>query len=139
MALVGSSGSGKSTCMSLLLRFYEPSKGSVLVDGRDVKEINLKWLRSQVGAESFALKTSLLPMLSSEILHNVNHPTVFIQNNNIFGSRQGGHYCYCYFICYFPGTVPRWVAAATCSALGREKNADSEGIFTCWIFVSFSF
>ena len=56
MALVGPSGSGKSTCMGLLLRFYEPSKGSVLIDGRDVKEVNLKWLRSQVGAEAFAHK-----------------------------------------------------------------------------------
>ncbi|CAM9424479.1 unnamed protein product [Ascophyllum nodosum] len=49
VALVGPSGSGKSTCMGLLLRFYEPSKGSVLIDGRDVKEVNLKWLRSQIG------------------------------------------------------------------------------------------
>ncbi|CAM9424265.1 unnamed protein product, partial [Ascophyllum nodosum] len=47
VALVGPSGSGKSTCMGLLLRFFEPSKGSVLIDGRDVKEVNLKWLRSQ--------------------------------------------------------------------------------------------
>ena len=60
MALVGPSGSGKSTCMGLLLRFYEPSKGSVLIDGRDVKEVNLKWLRSQVGAEAFALKRRFL-------------------------------------------------------------------------------
>ena len=56
VALVGPSGSGKSTCMGLLLRFFEPSKGSVLIDGRDVKEVNLKWLRSQVGAEAFAHK-----------------------------------------------------------------------------------
>ena len=60
MALVGPSGSGKSTCMGLLLRFYEPSKGSVLIDGRDVKEVNLKWLRSQVGAEAFALQRRFL-------------------------------------------------------------------------------
>lgn len=48
VALVGPSGGGKSTCMGLLLRFYEPAKGRVTIDGRDVKEVNVKWLRSQV-------------------------------------------------------------------------------------------
>ncbi|CBJ28571.1 conserved unknown protein [Ectocarpus siliculosus] len=49
VALVGPSGGGKSTCMGLLLRFYEASKGSVTIDGRDIKEVNVKWLRSQIG------------------------------------------------------------------------------------------
>lgn len=47
VALVGPSGSGKSTCMGLLLRFYESSAGSITIDGRDIKEMNVKWLRSQ--------------------------------------------------------------------------------------------
>lgn len=47
VALVGPSGGGKSTCMGLLLRFYEAAKGSVTLDGRDIKEVNVKWLRSQ--------------------------------------------------------------------------------------------
>merc|ERR1711871_1065365 len=49
IALVGPSGSGKSTIMSLLLRFYDPSSGPVLLDGTDIKEINVRWLRSQIG------------------------------------------------------------------------------------------
>ncbi|CAB1103549.1 unnamed protein product [Ectocarpus sp. CCAP 1310/34] len=49
VALVGPSGGGKSTCMGLLLRFYEPSKGSLTIDGRDITEVNVKWLRSQIG------------------------------------------------------------------------------------------
>lgn len=48
VALVGPSGAGKSTCMGLLLRFYEPASGSITIDGRDLKEMNVKWLRSQV-------------------------------------------------------------------------------------------
>lgn len=46
---VGPSGSGKSTVVSLLLRFYDPENGVVLVDGVDVKSLNLSWLRAQIG------------------------------------------------------------------------------------------
>ncbi|KAM0876029.1 hypothetical protein ACQ4PT_036431 [Festuca glaucescens] len=49
VALVGPSGAGKSTVFSLLLRFYEPSKGKVLVDGKDIRDYNLKRLRRQIG------------------------------------------------------------------------------------------
>ncbi|CAM9323468.1 unnamed protein product [Pylaiella littoralis] len=47
VALVGPSGGGKSTCMGLLLRFYEADQGSVSIDGRSIKEVNVKWLRKQ--------------------------------------------------------------------------------------------
>jgi ATP-binding cassette subfamily B (MDR/TAP) protein 1 len=49
VALVGPSGSGKSTIMNLLLRFYDPIDGSVLLDGVDIKTLNVRWLRSQIG------------------------------------------------------------------------------------------
>uniref|UniRef100_A0ACD5Z6A4 Uncharacterized protein n=1 Tax=Avena sativa TaxID=4498 RepID=A0ACD5Z6A4_AVESA len=49
VALVGPSGAGKSTVFALLLRFYEPSKGKVLVDGKDIRDYNLKRLRKQIG------------------------------------------------------------------------------------------
>jgi ATP-binding cassette subfamily B (MDR/TAP) protein 1 len=48
LALVGASGSGKSTVVSLLQRFYDPDAGQVLVDGRDVKDYDIRWLRQQV-------------------------------------------------------------------------------------------
>lgn len=51
-ALVGASGSGKSTIISLVERFYDPTSGVVKVDGVDVKNLNLKWLRSQIGLVS---------------------------------------------------------------------------------------
>jgi len=51
-ALVGPSGCGKSTTIQLLQRFYDPLQGAVYVDGHDVKELNLKWLRQQIGVVS---------------------------------------------------------------------------------------
>lgn len=48
-AIVGPSGGGKSSIFSLLERFYEPTKGSVLLDGQDIQTLNLRWLRQQIG------------------------------------------------------------------------------------------
>ncbi|XP_063233416.1 phosphatidylcholine translocator ABCB4-like isoform X1 [Bacillus rossius redtenbacheri] len=49
VALVGSSGCGKSTCVQLIQRFYDPTEGQVLLDGTDVAGLNVSWLRAQVG------------------------------------------------------------------------------------------
>ncbi|KAH7281015.1 hypothetical protein KP509_36G025500 [Ceratopteris richardii] len=49
IALVGTSGSGKSTVVSLIARFYDPLSGQVLIDGKDIKKMNLKSLRQQMG------------------------------------------------------------------------------------------
>jgi ATP-binding cassette subfamily B protein len=46
--LIGPSGAGKSTMMSLLVRLFDPSSGRILLDGRDVREITIRSLRSQI-------------------------------------------------------------------------------------------
>ncbi|XP_070567625.1 ATP-dependent translocase ABCB1-like isoform X2 [Ptychodera flava] len=52
VALVGSSGCGKSTSVQLIQRFYDTIEGSVKVDGKDVKDMNVNWLREHIGVVS---------------------------------------------------------------------------------------
>jgi len=52
VAFVGTSGCGKSTIMSFLLRFYEPESGTILLDGVDIKDFDIHYLRSQFGVVS---------------------------------------------------------------------------------------
>ena len=49
LAIVGETGAGKSTLVNLVCRFYEPTKGTVLIDGRDARERSQLWLHSAIG------------------------------------------------------------------------------------------
>lgn len=49
VAIVGSSGSGKSTILRLLYRFYDPLQGSITIDGQDIRDVNIDSLRQAVG------------------------------------------------------------------------------------------
>ncbi len=66
VALVGASGSGKTTVMNLLLRFYEPSSGAIFIDGRDIRSITLKSLREQIG-----LVTQDVFLFNDTIMNNI--------------------------------------------------------------------
>ncbi|NWH93324.1 MDR1 protein, partial [Aegithalos caudatus] len=52
IALVGASGCGKSTTIQLLQRFYDPDQGEITLDGRDIRTLNTKWLRENIGIVS---------------------------------------------------------------------------------------
>lgn len=74
VALVGGSGSGKSTVIALLQRFYDPTGGEILLDGIAIDRLQLKWLRSRMG------------LVSQE-------PALFatsIKENILFGKEGGG-------------------------------------------------
>jgi len=47
--MVGESGSGKSTVMQLLERFYDPQEGSIEIDGQNLRNLKLDWLRNNIG------------------------------------------------------------------------------------------
>ncbi|TMW60932.1 hypothetical protein Poli38472_000974 [Pythium oligandrum] len=68
VALVGPSGSGKSTVVSLLERFYDPLDGLVKLDGVDVRELNVRWLREQVG-----LVGQEPALFATSIMENIRH------------------------------------------------------------------
>lgn len=57
VAIVGETGAGKSTLVNLVCRFFEPTEGKVLIDGKDVKERSLQWLHSNIG---YVLQTPYL-------------------------------------------------------------------------------
>jgi ATP-binding cassette subfamily B protein len=62
-AYVGASGSGKSSILNLLLRFYDPTRGAVLIDGRDLRTVTQNSLRFQIGMvfqDSFLFNASIL-------------------------------------------------------------------------------
>ncbi|MFS8011210.1 putative ABC transporter, AAA+ ATPase domain, ABC transporter type 1, transmembrane [Helianthus anomalus] len=68
VALVGGSGSGKSTVITLLQRFYDPQGGEICVDGVRIDKLQLKWLRSQMGLvsqEPALFATTIKPITSS--------------------------------------------------------------------------
>ncbi|XP_064907343.1 ATP-binding cassette sub-family B member 5 isoform X2 [Columba livia] len=52
IALVGASGCGKSTTVQLLQRFYDPVQGEITLDGQDIRALNVKWLRENIGIVS---------------------------------------------------------------------------------------
>ncbi len=65
-AFVGKSGSGKTTLMSLLGRFYEPTRGEILLDGVNIKELKLKNLREQ-----FAMVSQHVSLFDDSVYHNI--------------------------------------------------------------------
>ncbi|KAI3865020.1 hypothetical protein MKX03_012174 [Papaver bracteatum] len=66
VALVGRNGSGKSSIISLMERFYDPTLGEVLLDGENMKNLKVEWLRSQIG-----LVTQEPALLSLSIRYNI--------------------------------------------------------------------
>ncbi|MDP2632042.1 MAG: ABC transporter ATP-binding protein [Candidatus Uhrbacteria bacterium] len=66
VALVGESGAGKSTLAQMMMRFYDPDNGSISIDGTDMREIDLKSLRKNIG---FVMQENLL--FHETVLNNI--------------------------------------------------------------------
>ncbi|GAA5821560.1 hypothetical protein JCM3770_006824 [Rhodotorula araucariae] len=68
VGIVGPSGCGKSTVFRLLFRFYEPSRGRILIDGQELGSIQLESLRREIG-----VVPQETPLFHSDILHNIRY------------------------------------------------------------------
>ncbi|CAM1505503.1 Fc.00g111400.m01.CDS01 [Cosmosporella sp. VM-42] len=81
-ALVGASGSGKSTIVGLVERFYDPVEGSVYLDGHDIGKLNLRWLRQQM-----ALVSQEPTLFGTTIFHNIRHGLIGTKFENETGDK----------------------------------------------------
>lgn len=83
VALVGATGAGKTTIVSLLSRFYDPTSGKVLVDGKDIKNIDLESYRSQMG---IMLQDTFL--FSTTIMENIRYGRLDATDQDVINSAK---------------------------------------------------
>ena len=76
-ALVGASGSGKSTIVGLVERFYDPVGGQVYLDGHEVSKLNLRWLRQQI-----SLVSQEPTLFGTTIFNNIRHGLIGTKHEN---------------------------------------------------------
>lgn len=76
-ALVGASGSGKSTIVGLVERFYDPVGGEVCLDGHEVSKLNLRWLRQQI-----SLVSQEPTLFGTTIFGNIKHGLIGTKHEN---------------------------------------------------------
>jgi ABC-type multidrug transport system fused ATPase/permease subunit len=86
VAIVGATGAGKSTLVSLLPRFYDPNAGRVLLDGRDVKSLTLRSLRRQI---SIVLQEPLL--FSGTITENIRYGRLDATTDDIVAAAKAAN------------------------------------------------
>jgi ATP-binding cassette, subfamily B, bacterial MsbA len=85
-ALVGASGAGKSTILSLILRLYDPTSGAVKIDGRDLRSITQKSLRDQIG-----LVTQETFLFHDTIFNNIQFGRLDATQEQIYEAAQAAY------------------------------------------------
>ena len=88
LALVGPSGCGKSTVVSLIERFYDPLGGKLMLDGVDLRDLNLRWMRSQIGI------VSQEPVLfDASIAENIRYGALFrkVSDDEVIEAAKGAN------------------------------------------------
>jgi len=83
-ALVGASGSGKSTIVGLVERFYDPVGGDVFLDGKNIKDLNLRWLR-----ENISLVQQEPVLFSTTIYENIRYGLLGARHANLTKEKEG--------------------------------------------------
>ncbi|UZJ54753.1 hypothetical protein CBS101457_004073 [Exobasidium rhododendri] len=82
-AFVGPSGCGKSTIFRLLFRFYEPQSGRILIDGQDIRNVNLESLRKAIG-----VVPQDTPLFNDDILHNIRYGRLDATDEEVYSAAK---------------------------------------------------
>ena len=124
IALVGSSGAGKSTLVNLLPRFYDPQQGQVLIDGIDVRSINLRSLRRQIG-----IVPQDTTLFSGTIAQNIAFGRTHFDLNDVIEAAKvaNAHD----FVVGFPDRYQTWVGERGVNLSGgqRQRLAIARAVF----------
>jgi subfamily B ATP-binding cassette protein MsbA len=83
VALVGHSGGGKSTIMSMILRFYDPNSGKITIDGHDIRDVNLKSLRA-----AMSIVNQEVMLFDDTILENIRYGKVNATEEEIINAAK---------------------------------------------------
>lgn len=86
IGLVGPSGAGKSTMMNLLLRFYEPDKGQVLIDGQDINSVSQDSLRSQI-----AMIPQDTSLFHRSLMDNIRYGRIDASDDEVMEAAKKAH------------------------------------------------
>lgn len=86
IALVGPTGAGKTTIISLISRFYDPTEGRILIDGHDIKEVELGSLREQMG---IMLQDTFL--FSDTIMENIRYGKLDATDEEVIAAAKAVH------------------------------------------------
>ncbi|KAK9419761.1 putative ATP-dependent permease MDL2 [Seiridium unicorne] len=114
VCIVGPSGGGKSTVASLILRFYNPTSGSILINGVDITSMNVKSLRRRIGV------VSQEPVLfSGSIKDNIAYGRPEASNSEVFKAAQEAN---CQFIKDFPDGMDTQVGPRGAQLSGGQKQ-----------------
>ncbi|KAJ9608305.1 ATP-binding cassette permease mdl1 [Cladophialophora chaetospira] len=114
VAIVGPSGGGKSTIASLILRFYIPTEGKILIDGKDISTMNVKSLRRKIGI------VSQEPVLfSGTIAENIAYGRPHATRSEILRAARRAN---CQFISDFPDGLDTSVGARGTQLSGGQKQ-----------------
>ncbi|KAJ5669382.1 hypothetical protein N7462_010452 [Penicillium macrosclerotiorum] len=114
VAIVGPSGGGKSTIASILLRFYNPTEGRVLIDGKDISGMNAKSLRRKIGV------VAQEPVLfSGTIAENISYGRPHATRSEIIAAARKAN---CQFISDFPDGLDTHVGARGAQLSGGQKQ-----------------
>ncbi|KAL5358991.1 P-loop containing nucleoside triphosphate hydrolase protein [Aspergillus floccosus] len=114
VAIVGPSGGGKSTIASLLLRFYNPTAGKILIDGKDIGAMNAKSLRRKIGV------VSQEPVLfSGTIAENISYGSPQATRSEIIAAARKAN---CQFISDFPDGLDTQVGPRGAQLSGGQKQ-----------------